>query len=48
MYLRKKKIKIAFTLHAKLIVNKFFELNVVGVFFNLIWKGVPNMKTQTS
>ena len=48
MCLRQKRTKIAFTLHAKPIVNKFLEFSVVSLFFNLIWKGVPNMRTQTS
>ena len=33
---------MAFTLHAKLIVNKFLELIAVS-FFKIFWKGVPNI-----
>ena len=35
-------------LYAKPVANKFLELSVVSFSLNLIWKGVPNMRTQTS
>ena len=36
LVLTPKKNITAFTLHVKLIINKSFELSVVGFFFNLI------------